>query len=68
MYNIIWVLVIIPYYYFRPFLLIQSFAYNLPVQHVSPLDRNTGNAPIILTSNSFKASKVAYSPKGIVYV
>ena len=45
-----------------------SFAYNSPIYHISPLDRNSDNARIILTSSSLKASKVAYSPKGILYV
>ena len=45
-----------------------SFAYNLPIYHVSPLDCNSDNAHIILTSSSLKASRVAYIPKGIVYI
>ena len=55
------------YYSFCPFLS-PFFAYNSPIYSVSPLYRNSDNARIIFTGSILKASKVAYSPKGIVYV
>ena len=57
-----------PYYSYHRVVSIQSFAYNLPIQRVYPLRRNTYTARIILTDSSLKAGKVAYSPKGIFYV
>ena len=56
------------YLSFRPFLSIKLFLYNSRIQRVSPLDCNTDNARIILTSIILKASKVAYIPNVIVYV
>ena len=40
-----------------------SFACNSPIYRVSPLDRNSDHAGIILTSSSLKASKFTYSQK-----
>ena len=44
------------------------FAYKSTIYRVSPLDHNSDDSHIIPTIISLKASKVAYSPKGIVYV